>query len=90
MRVYQVLAWFSCGYYGRTDTAPLSMWVPRKDSHCVSLDVGATEGLTLHLSRCECQERTHTACLLMCVPRKNSHTMSPNAGAMEGQTLRVS
>ena len=59
-----------CGWHGRTDTECLSMWVPRKNSHCVSLNAGATEGphcvsldvgatkrLTLHFSLCECHGR---------------------------------
>ena len=79
------------------------MLVPRKDSHNASLDVGATEGVTLCLSLCLWEGRNDTTSLLMLVSGKDSHSMSLNAaatkashcvsldvGATEGLTVRLS
>ena len=66
------------------------MWVSPKDSQYVSLDVSATEGLTLRVFRCGCHGRTDTASLSMWMSRKDSQYASLDVGATEGVTLHLS
>ena len=55
----------ACGCHEMSHTTSLSMWLLRKNSHYVSLDVAAAEELTQRLSRCGCRGRTHRTSVLM-------------------------